>query len=84
MIEELRQGSLDSWCPHGPVKSLYAHGVDWVNFRFIFCSDKIEMYSNDFDYAVFFIANYVTDNYDNHDIEYMSTHMTLSQHDLMS
>ena len=34
----------------------------------------IKMCRYDLDYAVFFIAIFVTNDYDNHDIEYMSTY----------
>ena len=61
----------------------FAHGVDCVNFESIFFIYKIEMCYNDFDYAGFFIFNYVNDDYDNHDIEYVSMHVPLSQHDLV-
>ena len=57
--------------------------VDLVNFKLIFIDAKIDMCYGDFDVKVFFIANYATDDYDNYDIEYLSTQTALSLRDYM-
>ena len=58
--------------------------VDWAIFKITFFNDKIKKCLNAFDYAVCFIANYVTDDYDNFDIEFMSTRLTSSHVDWVS